>query len=50
MRMDIINTVVKERKKRRLLEHRVEALEKASKEIVKHYDSRLIDLAKEVRA
>lgn len=40
--------VVKERKKRQLAEHRIEALEKSSRELVHHYDSKFIQLAKQV--
>lgn len=40
--------VVKERKKRQQAESRIEALEKSSRQLVEHYDSRMIDLAKQV--
>ena len=39
---------MKERKKRLTLEKRVKELEKLSKEAVRHYDARLIELASEV--
>lgn len=42
-------SVGKERKKRQLAEERIEALERASRQLVQHYDSRFICLAKEVR-
>ena len=40
--------VVKERKKRQALERRTKELEKLSRQAVKHYDARFIELASEV--
>ena len=40
--------VVKERKKRQQAESRIEALEKSSRQLMQHYDGRIIELAKEV--
>lgn len=40
--------VVKERKKRQLAEGRIEALERSSRQLTQHYDSRIIELAKQV--
>ena len=43
------NVVVKERKKRQALERRTKELERLSREAVKNYDARFIELASEVR-
>ena len=44
----LLGVVVKERKKRQLAEQRIEVLEKTSMKLIQHYDSRFIELAKEV--
>lgn len=40
--------MIKERRKRQLAERRIQAVEKNSRQLVQHYDARLIELAKEV--
>ena len=40
--------VVKERRKRQALERRTKELERLSRQAVKHYDARVIELASEV--
>ena len=42
------NIVVKERRKRQALERRTKELERLSRQAVKHYDARFIELASEV--
>lgn len=44
----LVSVVVKERKKRQALEMRTRELERLSKQVVEHYDSRFIELASEV--
>ena len=44
----LFGVVVKERKRRQLAEQRIEVLEKTSMKLIQHYDSRFIELAKEV--
>ena len=39
---------MKERRKRQALEHRTKELERLSRQAVKHYDARLIEMASEV--
>lgn len=47
--MDFLsNIVVKERRKRQALERRTKELERLSRQAVKHYDARFIELASEV--
>ena len=41
-------SVVKERRKRQALERRTKELERLSRQAVKHYDARLIEMASEV--